>query len=100
MRSFHRNPFRSIGLYFGYPTCCIKYFVQNILCYGPNASSTKKSPSRVQRRVSKNTGFIPCSYCTWKILSKQTTLSGLITKRISPNAFPTAAPEYKTNGKV
>ncbi len=87
IRRFHKNEFISIGIYYGYPECCIKNFVRNILCKGKYASAIKKSPSRIQRRISNHCGFIPCSYCCWKILTKQIKIEDLIKNRICENPF-------------
>jgi hypothetical protein len=80
IRGFCKNPFVSIGMYYGYPICCIKNFVRNILC-------KEKKASRIQKRVSRNCGFIPCSYCSWKILTKQIKIEDLIKNRICENPF-------------
>lgn len=64
------------GKRFGYPNCCIESFTKN------------SRPSRIQLRVSNNTGFIPCSYCCWKILSKKCKLEDLIKDRKQRTQFP------------
>ena len=97
-RSFHPNKFLSLGIYFGYPVCCTKYFVRNILCSGRFASPYEKSPSRTQCLAGKNTGFIPCPYCAWKIVTNRTTLEGLIKNRICEFPFPQQYPRrYRYN---
>ena len=55
-------------------------FFRNILC-------KEKKASRIQKRVSRNSGFIPCSYCSWKILTKQIKIEDLIKNRICENPF-------------
>ena len=68
------------GKWFGYPDCCINDFVTR----GENDFIR---PTRNQCKMSKNSGFIPCSYCSWKVLSKQCTLEELINKRKAPYPF-------------
>ncbi len=91
-RSFHPNKFHSLGIYYGYPDCCTKYFVRNILCIGRFAAPIKKSPSRIQSRAGKHSGYIPCPYCAWKIVTKQTTIENLIKNRICEFPFPQQQP--------
>lgn len=70
------------GKRLGYPECCIKDFVLR-------GSSSEFIPTkRIPYRVSKNTGFVPCSYCSWKILTKQCTLEDLIQNRKVKTPFP------------
>ena len=65
------------GKRFGFPECCIEAFVErNIL------------PNRIQKRIGNNTGFIPCSYCCWKVLSGKCKLEDLIKDRKERKAFP------------
>ena len=72
--------FRDFGEYYGYPKCCIESFIYNVV--------TNKPPSRTQKKASGRTGFIPCSYCSWKIKTNKVTLTGLISNRRSCNPFP------------
>ena len=61
IRELHTNPFRSLGLYYGYPQCCINYFVGSAAISHKNSvaiTCEKKRPSRVQSRVSQHSGFI------------------------------------------
>jgi hypothetical protein len=69
---------REMGKLFGYPQCCIDSFVNKL--YTPKRS-------RVAIFVSKHTGFIPCSYCSWKVLSKKCKLEDLIVNRTSNKPF-------------
>ena len=70
-----------LGKRLGYPECCIKEFVAR-------CNSFKFTTKRIPYRVSKNTGFVPCSYCSWKILTKQCTLEDLIQNRKVKTPFP------------
>jgi hypothetical protein len=75
-----------IGIYYGYPTCCILSFITE-KPRGPRIS-------RNQIKVSQRTGFIPCSYCTWKIMSKQCKLEDLITNRVCETPFPISTNKF------
>ena len=48
----------------GYPKCCIESFIQR-----DKDIDNRIPPSRLQKRVGNRTGFIPCSFCTWKVES-------------------------------
>ena len=64
---------RFYGNYFGYPKCCINQFVKMVLA--------EKTPTRLQKNIGEKTGFIPCSYCSWKILTKKVMLDELVQNR-------------------
>ncbi len=64
------------GLYFGYPKCCIKYYIENI----NNIPQTCTD-------ASENTGFIPCETCSQKILNKKKRIHNLINKRFCKVSF-------------
>jgi len=74
------------GKRFGYPECCIEAFVKRNIDIEDDDDII--GPNRIQIRVSNNTGFIPCSYCSWKILSRQCKLEDLIKKRKYRKPFP------------
>jgi hypothetical protein len=67
----------------GYPECCIKAFIER-----NDDDNNIIPPNRIQLKVSKESGFIPCSYCAWKVLSKQCTLEELLIHRKSRKPFP------------
>jgi hypothetical protein len=71
-----------LGKRLGYPECCIQAFIFR------NDRDDIISPSRIQKCVGNKTGFIPCSYCCWKVLSKQCKLEELIKNRKSRASFP------------
>jgi|688.fasta_scaffold769583_2 hypothetical protein len=76
-----RETWTKHGKTFGYPECCIKDFItRNKVCFN--------SPSRVQTRVGDGTRFIPCSYCSWKVMSRQCKLEDLIKDRKNIRPFP------------
>jgi hypothetical protein len=74
------------GKRFGYPECCIEAFIirnedeDNII-----------PPNRVQKRVGNETGFIPCSYCCWKVISCKCKLEDLLKDRKERRKFPDAS---------
>lgn len=71
------------GKRFGYPECCIRAFiVRNI------DDDNIILPNRIQKRVANGKGFIPCSYCAWKVLSRQCKLEDLIKDRQERRQFP------------
>jgi hypothetical protein len=78
------NQWIKYGKRFGYPECCIKAFVER----NDFENDIFIPPNRIQIRVSNKTGFIPCSYCCWKVLTKQCKLEELIIDRKSRNQFP------------
>ena len=71
------------GKRFGYPECCIEAFLERNM-----DDDNIVLPNRIQKLVSNQTGFIPCSFCCWKILSKQCKLDDLIKNRKERKPFP------------
>lgn len=71
------------GKRFGYPKCCIEAFIER-----NKDDDNFIPPNRIQKRVGNRTGFIPCSYCTWKVLSGQCKLEDLIENRKDRKTFP------------
>jgi len=65
--------FAENGKYFGYPQCCIDYFITN--------SSTERNPSW------NKTGFIPCPNCL-KTVNDVDGLARLIVGRECEKPFP------------
>lgn len=65
-----------MGVYFGYPDCCIEWFVTRKGSY-----LTPK-----QHRAHLFRGFIPCPGCAEKI--DYNTINSLITDRICHSPFP------------
>ena len=65
-----------LGKHYGYPDCCIDAFIKR-----SQYTILPIPPNRIQSRVSKHYGFNPCSYCSWKVLSRQCTLEDLIQNR-------------------
>lgn len=64
------------GLYFGYPKCCIRYYIKN-----------KDNLPQICLDVSENYGFIPCEICSRKIFDKKIRLHNLINKRVCKVRF-------------
>lgn len=70
--------FIALGVYFGYPECCTKSFIEQPVY----------ERSLVQKSVHKNHGFIPCHECAMKIVNGEETLEGLIKNRVCRTPFP------------
>lgn len=75
------------GELYGYPKCCIKDFVKRVN-YNYNNPNNPILVKRIPKRISEGTGFIPCSYCSWKVLSKKCELKDLIKNRKCGLSFP------------
>lgn len=75
------------GKIYGYPECCIKEFVIRAYHNNKNPSNIIRV-KRIPGQVSNGTGFIPCSYCSWKILTKKCRLEDLIKNRKFKLPFP------------
>jgi hypothetical protein len=73
---------KQYGKRFGYPQCCINAFVNRC------KNNQYIEPTRIQMRIGNHTGFIPCSYCCWKVLTNQCKLEDLIENRRERNIFP------------
>lgn len=54
---------RDMGAYFGYPQCCIDWFVQERVNKHPNFPPMTTQ----QEQVHKGNGFIPCPTCAEKV---------------------------------
>ena len=69
--------FKHYGIYYGYPKCCIEYFISNV---------DKKNKDNIM--VANDTGFIPCDNHTELIMKKKLKLNDLIMYRKCKTAFP------------
>lgn len=80
---------RLSGKYFGYPTCCIDWFI--------NERIVKYSRlTKAQDAVHNNKGFIPCPACAESLLKEKQPITSLIKDRICPVNYPNQTPEYET----
>lgn len=77
MTKFRESVWSEIGRYFGYPTCCIKWF----------ETRTDYTLEAIQQKVHNNKGFIPCPECANKI-NKDFKIEDLITNRICKTPYP------------
>jgi hypothetical protein len=69
------------GIYFGYPRCCIAYFI--------NRHNNKSELIAKRQHIPENgTGFVPCKSCTQRVLSGEITIGQLIMDRECETAFP------------
>ena len=69
---------RDIGEYYGYPKCCIDAFEKNKL----------KRPSKLQSKISKSQGFIPCISCCKLIMEDKIKIYNLIQNRECELPYP------------
>lgn len=75
------------GKYFGYPQCCIDFFIKRgIAVLNGDFNSIKLSPEH--ENLSIKTGFIPCCLHAEKIINKEIKVEDLIKNRESINIFP------------
>jgi hypothetical protein len=71
----------NLGVYFGYPPCCIHWFIMN------RSDSENLTPlTKQQEAVHGNEGFIPCPECASKVTAK--TISTLIQNRKCKIPYP------------
>lgn len=77
------------GKHYGFPKCCINEFVLRNKHNDDNPSDYIDI-KRIPRRICENSGLVPCSYCSWKVLTKQCKLEDLIVDRECKHPFPMA----------
>ena len=71
------------GLYFGYPSCCIKSFIEGLsLLYSSNRFTYSQS------LFMDGSGFIPCHGCSVKMIKKDLIKKDLIKNRIHIEEYP------------
>jgi hypothetical protein len=68
----HIKQLRNNGIHYGYPDCCINYFIS-----GLERSIEQKS---IIEKINCK-GFVPCPSCSLKILNKEFSIEALITNR-------------------
>lgn len=61
-----------MGLYFGYPTCCIKYYCENTL----------KDMSYYSRVVGSYSDFYPCEFHAKEVHGKKVLLKDILVNRV------------------
>lgn len=78
------------GKYFGYPSCCI----DNVI----DRAKKGWKMTADQKKVNKNTGFVPCKMCSKKIVNGEIKIEDLIKNRICKSKFPHEGPmkNFKT----
>ena len=74
--------FLVMGMYYGYPKCCIEDF-----CYRYRLDAQANVPNR-QSLAGNHTGFLPCPIHSEEVLSGKKTLKQLIKKRVHYKLFP------------
>jgi hypothetical protein len=71
------------GVYFGYPHCCIQWFVETLQKVGPPFQHA----NGIQRIASEG-GFVPCPECARQLFLSESRASTLIKHRIDSKKFP------------
>jgi hypothetical protein len=71
------------GIYFGYPSCCIKSFLEGI-----NYIGSFKRFTVAQDLIMDESGFIPCHKCSIKIIKNSLTKKDIIKNRIHVEEYP------------
>ena len=67
-----------MGIYYGYPACCIKQYIDN----------KNNNTANFFLLQNNTTGFIPCDECTERINLGDVRIEDLIQNRICPFPFP------------
>jgi hypothetical protein len=67
-----------LGVYFGYPSCCIQWFVEN----------HSEKLTLCQKMTHRGFGFIPCPKCSRELLLGKITYESLLKDRICETKFP------------
>jgi hypothetical protein len=76
-----------LGVYYGYPQCCIDNFVHKIMNCCDRDRKTIKVLFKLNFMVSENSGFVPCNEHTSQIIKKKCTLKHLIANRECKQQF-------------
>jgi hypothetical protein len=71
---------RMTGEYFGYPSCCIDYFI--------SIDPFDQQETSAQIAVEEWKGFRPCAKCAAKILAEGKTIKDLIVNRQHSKPYP------------
>jgi len=71
-----------IGLYYGYPKCCIEAF-SNFMDFDQRSETVQKANQTVI-----GCGFVPCETCAKKVLAGEIQLKDLIKDRKCKSEFP------------
>jgi hypothetical protein len=78
---------KSLGIYYGYPECCIREFHAVMFETDPAKKAEMKKRRKLNHAVSNGTGFIPCDHHTALVHSGAIVLSELIQNRICERPF-------------
>jgi len=73
------------GIYYGYPVCCIKEFIDD---YSFMLKHTISEELLLKRKVSNGSGFIPCFQHAKLIAAGEIKLEDLIRDRKHAQPFP------------
>lgn len=73
---------RMLGEYFGYPSCCVDYFCNDL--FQTRITAHQKAVK------SLGYGFVPCEDCARKVVEGRVGVQDLIQNRICNTEFPHA----------
>lgn len=79
------NSIYKTGIYYGYPSCCIKEFIKD---YSFMLKHTISEELVLKRKVSNGSGFIPCFQHAKQIEAGEIKLEDLILDRKHVQLFP------------
>jgi hypothetical protein len=74
--------YKRVGTYYGYPECCIEFFIQNMFYV------EKRNKAQKNIKASGETGFIPCTKHAKQILNKSITIQDILQNRKCETEFP------------
>lgn len=80
--------FEKTGRHFGYPACCIDWFVGRVFGNNPFPLTPE------QEKVNGNNGFVPCPKCADRVASGEITIEDLIVDREHPLPYPNVDRKY------
>lgn len=75
----HLSKVYEMGVYFGYPKCCINWYIDDKI-YGRISSD--------RNIVGNKTGFVPCNYHIKMIERNEIKIEDLIQSRVTKKPFP------------
>jgi len=78
-------PVYHTGVFFGYPKCCITWFMENRLGFKKDGNPELTGH---QEEVHKSNGFIPCPQCAKAVATEGIPIEHLITNRLCSTPYP------------
>lgn len=74
--------YRKLGIYFGYPQCCVNWFCDR------NEGKVNFELDKNQEILNEYKGFLPCPCCAEKLVKQNKTVKFLIKNRICKTPYP------------